>query len=453
MKTRYHHFWIGLIALSSLLGCKKFLDEKPRSNLAVPTSLKDFQALLDQSSVMNDLDASSGEASVTDSYLTTANYLSRVENQQRLHTWQNDFVYDPLNNEWANLYRAVYRTNTVLEGIAEVPISNVNLEEWRNVKGQAHFHRGKMFLLGLSIWGKAYRAASATTDLGIPLRLNVNFNEVSVRSSLAVGYAQALSDLEAAAQLLPVTPLHVYRPSKPAAYGLLARAHLQMGNFEKAALYADLCLALKSDLLNYNTLNANANFPIAAFNKEVIHSSMMQLLTIINPSTARIEPSLYASYAANDLRKTVFFLRNTDGTYRFKGSYQGSANLFSGLAVDEVYLTRAECRARLGQQALALEDLNLLLRNRYINGTFVPYTLSNANDVLKLILQERRKELLMRNLRWADIKRLNVLGAGISLERTVDGQTYRLPANSPRFAMPLPEVVLELSGMWQNKYD
>lgn len=451
MKTRYHHLWIGLIALSSLLGCKKFLDEKPRSNLAVPTSLKDFQALLDQSSVMNDLDASSGEASVTDSYLTTANYLSRVENQQRMHTWQNDFIYDPLNNEWANLYRAVYRTNTVLEGIAVVPQNSANAVEWRNVKGQAHFHRGKMFLLGLSIWGKAYRPASAATDLGIPLRLNVNFNEVSVRSSLATGYAQALSDLEAAAQLLPVVPLHVLRPSKPAAYGLLARAHLQMGNFEKAALYADSCLALKADLIDYNTLNANASYPVAAFNKEVIHSSMMQLLTIINPSTARIDPTLYASYATNDLRKTVFFLRNSDGTYRFKGSYQGSANLFSGLATDEVYLTRAECRARLGQQALALEDLNLLLRNRYVTGTFVPYTLANTNDVLKLILDERRKELLMRNLRWADIKRLNVLGAGISLERTVDGQTYRLPANSPRFAMPLPEVVLELSGMPQNR--
>ncbi|MCJ0741851.1 RagB/SusD family nutrient uptake outer membrane protein [Pedobacter montanisoli] len=453
MKLRYITFWVFLLAFSSLLGCKKFLEEKPRSNLAVPSSLKDFQALLDQSNVMNDLDAASGEASATDCYLTTANFLSRTEWQQRMYTWQTSEVYDRITNEWANLYNVVYRANTVISGIDEVELTTTNAAEWRNVKGQAHFYRGKMFLLGLSIWSKAYHPTTAATELGIPLRLNVNFNETSVRSSQATSYAQVLADLTSAAQLLPNVPVHVMRPSKPAAYALLSRLYLQMGNFEKASLYADSCLAIRSELIDYNTLNVASNFPIAAFGKEVIHSSMVQLLSTINPSTARIDPLLYASYSDNDLRKTVFFLRNSDGTYRFKGSYQGSANLFSGLATDEMYLNRAECKARLGQQELALQDLNLLLRNRYKTGTFVPYTLANTTDVLKLVLEERRKELLMRNLRWADIKRLNILGAGITLERTVNGQTYLLPANSPRFAAPIPEVVIELSGMPQNKYD
>lgn len=453
MKLQYTTLLIGVLTIGIFSACEKFLEEKPRSSLAVPNSLKDFQALLDQSSIMNDLDAASGEASATDTYLTTANYLSRNEYQQRIHTWQNSEIYEPLTNEWANLYRTVYRTNTVLEGIDEVTITNANATEWRNVKGQAHFFRGKMFLLALSIWGKAYKQEYATTEPGIALRLNVNFNETSVRSNLATGYAQVLKDLEAAVQLLPNTPLHVMRPSKPAAYAILSRAHLQMGNFEKASLYADSCLALKSELIDYNSLNATSNFPIAVFGKEVLHSSTMQLLTIINPSTAKIDPQLYAAYEDNDLRKTVFFLRNSDGSYRFKGSYMGAASLFSGLATDEVYLTRAECRARLGHHGLALNDLNFLLAHRYKTGSFVPYTSVNTPNVLDVVLKERRKQLLMRNLRWADIKRLNVLGTEISLERTVNGQTYRLPANSPRFAMPIPEVVMALSGMQQNRYD
>lgn len=453
LSHKYISLLMGMLTIGGFSACKKFLEEKPKSSLAVPNTLKDFQALLDQSSIMNDLDAASGEASVTDSYLTTANYLARNEYQQHIYTWQNSETYEPLNNEWANLYRTVYRTNTVLDAIDKVSVTNTNAAEWRNVKGQAHFFRGKMFLLALSIWSKAYRPDYADTELGIALRLSVNFNEVSVRSNMATCYAQVLKDLTAAAQLLPNTPLHVMRPSKPAAYALLARAHLQMGNFEKANLYADSCLTLKSELIDYNTLNATSNYPIAAFGKEVIHSSMMQLLTIINPSTARIDPQLYESYNDNDLRKTVFFLRNSDGSYRFKGSYMGSANLFSGLATDEMCLTRAECRARLGREDLALDDLNFLLAHRYKSGTFIPFTTLNTPNVLELILAERRKELLMRNVRWADIKRLNVLGAGISLERTVNGITYTLPANSPRFAMPLPEMVIELSGMPQNKYE
>ncbi len=449
----YIPYFTCMLLLISSTSCKKFLDEKPRSNLAVPNSLKDFQALLDLSSIMNDLDAASGEASVTDTYLTTANFLARTETLRRLYTWQNAEVYEPLNNEWANLYRVVYRTNTVLEGINEIATNNVNFGEWSSVKGQAHFYRAKMFLLGLSIWAKAYRKTSAATDLGVPLRLNVNFNEISVRSTVEVGYQQVVNDLKHAANLLPLAQVHVMRPSKPAAYAMLSRVHLYMGNFREASLYADSCIMLKPDLIDYNTLDPNANYPIAAYNKEVIHTSMMQLLTVINPSTARVDPQLYSSYSDDDLRKKVFFLQNPDGSFRFKGSYQGSANLFSGIASDEMYLTRAECLARLGEDEAALRDLNLLLMHRFKAGTFIPHTVANTENLLKLILDERRKQLLLRNLRWMDVKRLNILGAGISFQRDLNGITYYLQANSPRFAMPIPETVVALSGISQNKYE
>jgi hypothetical protein len=50
---------------------------------------------------------------------------------------------------------------------------------------------------------------------------------------------------------------------------------------------------------------------------------------------------------------------------------------------------------------------------------YIPITAGSSDEASQLILQERRKELLFRGLRWIDIKRLNKEGAGIVLKRKV----------------------------------
>ena len=70
-----------------------------------------------------------------------------------------------------------------------------------------------------------------------------------------------------------------------------------------------------------------------------------------------------------------------------------------------------------------------------------------------MVLLERRKELTLRGLRLSDIKRLNKEGRGITLTRIVNGVAYTLPANSARFANPIPENIIEISGMEQNRYN
>ncbi|HEY0177744.1 MAG TPA: RagB/SusD family nutrient uptake outer membrane protein, partial [Pedobacter sp.] len=69
---------------------------------------------------------------------------------------------------------------------------------------------------------------------------------------------------------------------------------------------------------------------------------------------------------------------------------------------------------------------------------------------LRIVLQERRKELIMRGIRWMDIKRLNKEGANITLTRKLNGNVYTLPANDLRFALPIPDDVIAFSGMKQN---
>jgi hypothetical protein len=87
---------------------------------------------------------------------------------------------------------------------------------------------------------------------------------------------------------------------------------------------------------------------------------------------------------------------------------------------------------------------------RWKENTFIPIVINNADSALAVILQERRKELLMRGLRWMDIKRLNEEGAGIIVTRKINGQVINLSPKDPRFALPIPEDVIALSGMKQN---
>ncbi|MGL1213391.1 hypothetical protein ACSTK9_23930, partial [Vibrio parahaemolyticus] len=88
-------------------------------------------------------------------------------------------------------------------------------------------------------------------------------------------------------------------------------------------------------LIDYNSLSATATYPFSPFNTEIICEGMIPVPAPVNNSRARIDSSLYASYASNDLRKILFFTKNTDGSYAFKGSYEGAANLNSSMSTDE----------------------------------------------------------------------------------------------------------------------
>lgn len=441
-----------LFALCILGSCKKLLDEKPKSGLQIPNTLKDFQALLDAYVIINRSDPCTGELSSDDYYLTDATLNARTAEERAAYTWQHSNVFIPINNDWANIYKIVYRSNTVLEGIDKISQNSSNQQEWNNVKGQAAYLRGKAFLQGLAIWSLAYDANSSQSDLGLALRLGTDFNVASVRTSAAAGYQQCIDDLKLAIALLPDQPLHVVRASKPAAYGLLARTYLYMRNYDLALLYADSCLALKSDLLDYNTVSSTPSYPIPQFNTEVIYDSYMSTPTPLSNSYARITPELYAQYETSDLRQTLFFKLVEPNVYGYRGSYVKSYQLFTGLATDEVYLMRAECNARKGNVLKANQDLNALLKKRYKTGTFTDLNIISPTELLSKILLERRKELLMRGLRWMDIKRLNKEGYNIGLKRMYNTGDYSMAPNARGFALPLPEDIISISGMEQNSY-
>ena len=440
---------IPLILSISLCSCKKFLDEKPDKKLVIPATLADLQALLDNTNFMVAADPYAAELSADNIYMLTNAWQSLTDYDRNMFTWQKENIYEPTTNDWSGLYRKVYYANTVLETLEKIKQDTANRQEWNNIRGQALMIRGKSFLNAVLIWAPAYDAATAATDMGIPLRVTTDMGETATRPSVEQTYVQALNDLKESVPLLPPRGLHPIRACRAAAYGFLSRAYLSMRNYQMAGLYADSSLGLNGSLLNYNTVSTTPAFPIPLFNTEVNYYTTFSAAAFTS-TYARIDSLLYASYAANDCRKTLFFAANSDGSFAFRGSYIAGSGGMGGMASDEAYLTRAEAFARSGNTAAALADLNTLLQMRMKTGTFIPVTATSAADALVKILSERRKELLWRGIRWMDIKRLNKEGAGITLKRILNKTVSSMAPNAPGFSLPIPEYVINISGMPQN---
>lgn len=450
---KYLNILAILVGCILLVGCKKYLAKKPDQKLVVPQTLQDLQALLDDHSRINTNHPGAGEASAGDFYLLYNNWASRTEFVRRMYVWEKEKLFAPgNNNDWVNAYVKVYIANTVLDNISSIKTNLVEVNALNNTKGSALFLRGICFTQLAWIFCLAYDHPTANADLGLPLRLSSDFNKPSRRDNLSQTYQQILSDLKQAALLLPASPLHVLRPSKPAAWGWLARVYLSMRNYDSALVYSDRYLQSLNSLVDFNSLSETSASPVPSYNVEVAWQNI--LTRPVSSPMDKVDSLLYASYDSNDLRKTIYFFQTAPGQYSFKGSFDGSngsSRWFNGITTGEMYLIRAECYARLQMVEHAMHDLNTLMLKRWRNtAPFIPYTAGDPQAALHLVLTERRKELYARGLRWADIKRLNKEGASIVLRRVLNGEVFELPPNDLRYALPIPEDVIAQTGMQQN---
>ena len=451
-----------LLAGMGMLSCSKssFLDKKPNTDFIIPTTLPDFQALLDNDAVMGRTSAL-GELSADNLYLRDTFWQGLDAKEHNAYIWAPGDIFNGQGqqDDWDLPYEQVFYANVVLEGLAKVKVDSTNVQDWNALKGAALFMRAFAFYNLAQDFAPVYDSLSASTDLGIPLRLSSDINAISTRASLQQTYQQILDDLQGANNLLPaaIPFANLNRPSKPAALALLARVYLSMRAYEQAGKCADSSLQLYPTLIDYNTVPTNTNLPFPVNNAETIYQSSFltsstQILVAVFSPKCIVDSMLYASYDSADLRKQIFYRVNGAGYPNIRGSYNGSLYPFSGLATDEVYLVQAECRARAGQTGPALASLNSLLQNRWMNSVpFTPITAGSAAEALDTILVERRKELAFRGLRWTDLRRLNKENANIKLSRLLFGQPYQLLPNSPLYVLPIPPDVIALSGIQQNQ--
>lgn len=432
---------------------KNFLDAKPNLSLVVPKTLKDLQALLDNTDVNNVFMSSLQEMSSDDFYLSYSSYLSiSTPMYQNAYLWKKE-IYAGNQNifDWHFRYRQVFYANIVLEELEKMNLEEKSKTYWSILKGSALFYRAFALYQVAQLFCKPYNEATAKTDLGVPIRVKSDINIVAKRVSVEESYSGIISDLEKSILLLPSSVAIKTRPNITAAQGLLARVYLAMSKYPEAQSYSNAALSTYSKLLNYNSIDLSSSNPFPRYNEEVIFHSTLQSTSIFNTSRLIIDEDLFGSYDNKDLRLKLFFTMNA-GTNTYKGSYDGSSTFFNGIATNELYLIRAEAKARQHDKDGSLDDLNMLLKNRWDDK--VPYPTINTNtwqDALTFILKERRKELIFRGLRWTDLRRLNMdTKYAKTLTRNLNGVLYTLSPNDSRYVFPIPDIVIQLSGIEQN---
>jgi len=442
-----HTLALTLIMIS-LSGCKKYLEAKPDQSIATPSTIDDLEGILNNYAFINARYSSAAEVSADNYYLKATDWTSLIDVQRNLYNWQK---YDLIGGDYTSPYSAIEYANIVLDAIPKIQSSDVN--RLNAIKGNALFLRASYHYSLAQLFCKVYQSASASTDLGIALRLNSDVAIKPVRSSIAATYTSIIADLKSALDFLPAQPNIKYHASKCAVFGQLARTYLSMGDYTNASLYADSALSLYNKLIDFNTVSKTTTIPFAQFNDEVIYDARSAAPQALANSRAKIDTLLYKSYEGNDLRKSVFFKANADGSYAFKGNYTGQNNaaIFTGIATDELYFIKAECDARLGKINDALSALNTILNARWKKGTYVSIATTDKIALLTLILNERRKELIFRNLRWTDLRRLNLEDAfSKTLNRNLNGSVYILKPGSERYVIELDRSAVDLSGLIQN---
>lgn len=444
-----------LIAVFPFSCSKKELLETRSSNAAfVPTTADDFQGLLDDEALF-------GQNSFF-TYLSTDEIIIPDATVDALRTsyknaylW-NKKIFDTVEAvpDWDQPYTQVLTANEVMAGVTKL-LAKEKSARLNALLGDAYFKRAFSFYNLAQVFAPPYDINTAATELGIPLRLSTDNKEKLYRSTVQQTYDQIIGDLRTAIQLLPATvdSLHPNRAGQPAAWALLSRVYLSMGDYQQAATAATKCLNLYDGLINFNQLNSSSAAPFSFRNKETLYQSkIMQGNTFATLFLARgavVEPELIKSYQSGDLRTAIFFSMRPAGA-SLKGSLFGEIYPFSGIGTAEVFLSLAECNVRLGHTGVALQYINQLLKNRWVNNQFTPYADTSANKVLQFILQERKKEMVLKGTRWTDLRRLNKAGAAIELKRTYRAGVLLLPANDLRYVFPIPDDVLQFNNYPQN---
>lgn len=450
MKNSLYNIIIVLIL--AIFGCDEdFLDKKPNKSIVVPTTPGDLQALLDNTSVMN-RGPGIGILGADDFFMTDAGWEGLLNPIERNgYFWASDVFGGQLScSDWTVPYEQVFYANVVMEGLNKISVNSANETELNNIKGRALFYRGNAFYQLAQLFCLPYSPETLESP-GIPLRLTADVSSPVVRATVKETYERIVMDLEEADRLLPVTPAAKTQPSSAAGKALLASVYMSMEDYVNAEAYATGALSLNNALMDYEQLDESSLRPVSVMNEEVLfHCTVITYRFSISALTY-VDTMLLDSYSANDLRKTIFFRQRAPGMYNFKGNYTGNVLQFGGISNNEVYLSRAECRVRNGNIPGALEDLNALLEKRWRTGTFIPVTENDPENLLSLILTERRKELVFRGSRWTDLRRLNQDERfQKTLSRELNGTLYTLPPNDPRYVYPIPPQEIDISGIAQN---
>jgi hypothetical protein len=378
---------------------------------------------------------------------------------------------------WYLSYKIITGVNTVIDAVEK---SGKNDAATNQLLGECYFLRAFCHFNLVRLFGKPYTVDANSP--GIILRTNLSDPSKKKRSTVKEVYDSVLADAEKAAGLM-TRSRGVQYASQEAAWSLLARVNLYKEDNAKAIEYADkvinsgkFTLASKD---TYSKLFANAT--------TATETIFCIAFTVVDDygKFGSIASMIYSDgnsgwgeeYASSSLRAAMsahpedvrwsYIVPLKDGAgvvqkkngievyYISKFSFQDNLpNLSSPIMfrIAEMYLIRAEANAKAGATAAALDDVDMIRKNRGLEASLYNKVLPAGSTALDVVLAEKRIEMAFEGHRTYDVFRnkrsLNKAYWGYHLTglKETDVDLSRTPTGYPNLSVPYtsPRIIYYL---------
>ena len=449
------------LLLLSTAACEDYTDLTPKGSLVIETADQFLEtvSLPNRGYPINNFQYLSD-----DQWMKEADVIGKTPNINTIN-----FTFDETTDRVSLLntssfynqaYTYINRWNTI---ITLVDDSKGEASTKQLAKAEAKIYRAYDHFLLVNTYAKGYDPQTAATDGGICIMDKFDLEAQPSKSTVAQVYAFIQKDIDEALPYLQEKPMDVYHPSLAFAYAFKAKVHLFKREIASAKAAAEKSLSYNNkifDMVAYNVQGGpNVVAVPAANNVEVLSYMYMTGYTEMNFAYQYIiSPELRTLFGTNDARFNLFF--NTTSTTNLD---QGSntaywATVYTkffyptvGMKTTEVYLMLAECYAREDKFTEAVDVLNTLRAKRILSGTVNLAVPTTRKETMDLVINERRKELLLGFNRFFDLKRLNteteyaktVTRVFPIVNKTVPQKTYTLQPNSRLYIIPFPLSVLQ----------
>ncbi|MCJ8208834.1 RagB/SusD family nutrient uptake outer membrane protein [Mucilaginibacter sp. RS28] len=446
-----HKATVAFIALSmAMVSCKKsFLEVVPKGQL-VAKNYEDYNLLMNSSTfyLYGTIGIWQPAMLMGDDVSAEENYFNQSSSPEAnlLFQWNPD-IFVPSTASYSNSDRPLF-LQTIFGNIYTLNkiINEVNgsdggtLQQKKEVAAEAKVTRAFTNFQLINYFAKPYNASTAGSDPGFPMITTADITATDFkRGTLQQMYDFIISDITAALPDLNTAPKIRTRWSRAAAEGFLGKVYLFMGKNTDAlsmlnAAFTDLGkMGAIPKLYDYNqAFAANGAFqpidPIYGPNTPYNNLTDLTESVVFVASYSgnydgnnfgndflTIDPKTLSLFSASDLRLNLFTNLQQDQTTieggrvrRYTVPYSSYARI--GLEMPDLYLLRAEAKARTNDLTGAVTDVETLRKNRMpAADATVPSSVSgNQNALVKFIINERQREFAGLGYRWWDMRRLSV---------------------------------------------
>lgn len=349
-----------------------------------------------------------------------------------------------ITNIWNTIYAGINRANNIIAATPKVNDPSLNKDQ---ILSEARVLRAYFYFDLIRAFGGSPNGYNQPNGLGVPLITKPTLSPAdaspNARASEANVYTQILADLDFAINNPGFSNKNTAgRLGKFAAKALKARVQLYRGQWADAeALSTDVIANGGYSLVstaNYATIWLQKNSSESIFELQFDPTNSNAIAFFFYPTSrgGRNEikgtPDLLNAHEPGDVRKDVNYVSAaplTGTTLKYTRVSSGDDNV-TLIRLAEMYLVRAEARARQGNLLGALADVNVIRARAGLSASLAV----TQDQVLAAIAKEKRLELAYEGHRWFELRRTN-------------NTSISLPAGQENRALwPIPQREVQTSN-------